>query len=56
VDDDTDRVLVGRYRNGDRAAFAEIVIRYQQPIYNAAFWVLASSKMHRTWRRSCSSR
>jgi len=42
VDDDTDRVLVGRYRNGDRAAFAEIVIRYQRPIYNAAFWVLRS--------------
>ena len=42
MDDDTDRVLVGRYRNGDRAAFAEIVIRYQRPIYNAAFWVLRS--------------
>jgi RNA polymerase sigma-70 factor (ECF subfamily) len=42
VDDDTDQVLVGRYRNGDREAFAEIVIRYQRPIYNAAFWVLRS--------------
>jgi RNA polymerase sigma-70 factor (ECF subfamily) len=42
VDDDTDRVLVGRYRNGDREAFTEIVIRYQRPIYNAAFWVLRS--------------
>ena len=42
MDDDTDRVLVGRYRNGDRAAFAEIVIRYQRPIYNVAFWVLRS--------------
>jgi RNA polymerase sigma-70 factor (ECF subfamily) len=42
VDDDADRVLVGRYRNGDREAFTEIVIRYQRPIYNAAFWVLRS--------------
>src|SRR5438270_12436756 len=30
------------YRTGDREAFAEIVIRYQRPIYNAAFWVLRS--------------
>ena len=42
MDDDTDRVLVGRYRNGDREAFTEIVIRYQRAIYNAAFWVLRS--------------
>ena len=42
MDDDTDRVLVGRYRNGDREAFTEIVIRYQRPIYNAAYWVLRS--------------
>ena len=42
MDDNTDRVLVGRYRNGDREAFTEIVIRYQRPIYNAAFWVLRS--------------
>ena len=38
--DDTDRILVARYRNGDREAFAELVVRYQRPIYNAAFWVL----------------
>ncbi|NDP42769.1 MAG: RNA polymerase sigma factor [Aromatoleum sp.] len=33
-----------RFRNGDRAAFTELVIRYQKPIYNAAFWVLRSTE------------
>ena len=32
--------LLERYRNGDRAAFTELVVRYQRPIYNAAFWLL----------------
>ena len=40
MDRDTDQILLERYRNGDRAAFTELVIRYQRPIYNAAFWVL----------------
>jgi RNA polymerase sigma-70 factor (ECF subfamily) len=40
VDNDPDWPLVERWRRGDRAAFAELVIRYQRPIYNAAFWVL----------------
>jgi len=40
VDDDADKALVERFRNGDREAFTELVIRYQRPIYNAAFWVL----------------
>lgn len=40
VDKDTDLELVERFRGGDQAAFAELVTRYQQPIYNAAFWVL----------------
>ena len=40
MDDDADKLLVERYRNGDREAFTELVIRYQRPIYNAAFWVL----------------
>ncbi len=40
VDDGTDQVLLARYRKGDREAFAELVIRYQRPIYNAALWVL----------------
>jgi RNA polymerase sigma-70 factor (ECF subfamily) len=40
VDDDADKALVERFRNGDREAFTELVVRYQRPIYNAAFWVL----------------
>ena len=40
VHSDTDQTLLERYRAGDRAAFAELVVRYQRPIYNAAFWVL----------------
>jgi RNA polymerase sigma-70 factor, ECF subfamily len=39
-DDDDDRVLVERFRHGDREAFTALVVRYQRPIYNAAFWVL----------------
>jgi RNA polymerase sigma-70 factor, ECF subfamily len=39
-DDDDDRVLVERCRRGDREAFTTLVVRYQRPIYNAAFWVL----------------
>jgi RNA polymerase sigma-70 factor (ECF subfamily) len=42
VDDDADRVLVERCRNGDREAFTDLVVRYQRPVYNAAFWVLRS--------------
>lgn len=38
--DDDDRALVARYRQGDREAFTELVVRYQRPVYNAAFWVL----------------
>jgi RNA polymerase sigma-70 factor (ECF subfamily) len=40
VDDATDRALLERFRAGDREAFAELVVRYQRPIYNAAFWIL----------------
>jgi RNA polymerase sigma-70 factor (ECF subfamily) len=42
VDDDADRALVERFRNGDREAFTDLVVRYQRPVYNAAFWVLRS--------------
>jgi DNA-directed RNA polymerase specialized sigma24 family protein len=45
VDNDTDQALVERYRNGDREAFATLVIRYQRPIYNAAFWILRRPRM-----------
>jgi len=34
--------MLERYRNGDRTAFTELVVRYQRPLYNAAFWVLRS--------------
>jgi RNA polymerase sigma-70 factor (ECF subfamily) len=37
---ETDWELVQRYRGGDRAAFAELMTRYQRPVYNAAFGVL----------------
>jgi len=43
MDNDVDQALVERYRNGDRDAFTELVIRYQRPIYNAAFWILRSA-------------
>ena len=39
-DDDADQALVERFRKGDKEAFTELVIRYQRPIYNAAFWIL----------------
>jgi RNA polymerase sigma-70 factor (ECF subfamily) len=39
-DSDADQALVERFRKGDREAFTELVIRYQRPIYNAAFWIL----------------
>jgi len=32
--------LVERCRNGDWSAFTDLVVRYQRPIYNAAFWIL----------------
>jgi RNA polymerase sigma-70 factor (ECF subfamily) len=40
VHEETDWELVQRYRVGDRAAFAELMTRYQRPVYNAAFGVL----------------
>ena len=44
MDTDTDQALLERYRKGDRAAFTELVVRYQRPIYNAAFWVLRKAE------------
>jgi RNA polymerase sigma-70 factor (ECF subfamily) len=44
MDNDVDQALVERYRKGDRDAFTELVIRYQRPIYNAAFWILRSAE------------
>ena len=40
---DHDQALVEGCRNGDRAAFAALVGRYQQPIYNAAYRVLGNA-------------
>jgi RNA polymerase sigma-70 factor (ECF subfamily) len=40
VESDADNELLERFRKGDRAAFTELVVRYQKPIYNAAYWVL----------------
>ena len=42
MEGDDDALLLGRYRDGDRAAFATLVTRYQGPIYNAAYRVLGN--------------
>ena len=39
MDNETDQALLERYRNGDSEAFSDLVVRYQRPIYNAAFWL-----------------
>jgi hypothetical protein len=31
---DPDLALIERYRKGDQAAFTELMVRYQRPIYN----------------------
>ena len=41
---DEDGALVEGCRNGDRAAFAALVTRYQRPIYNAAYRVLGNAE------------
>ena len=38
--DEADDTLLARYRKGDREAFAELVVRYQRPLYNAALWIV----------------
>ena len=40
MDNDADQELVERCRKGDWSAFTELVVKYQRPIYNAAFWML----------------
>ena len=44
MDNDADQALVERCRNGDWSAFTELVVRYQRPIYNAAFWMLRKAE------------
>jgi RNA polymerase sigma-70 factor (ECF subfamily) len=41
---DTDASLVDGCRNGDRVAFETLVTRYQRPIFNAAYRVLANAE------------
>lgn len=38
--EDDDATLVRRCREGDRAAFERLVVRYQRPVYNAALRLL----------------
>jgi RNA polymerase sigma-70 factor, ECF subfamily len=40
VKEDDDRMLVRRCREGDRAAFDQLVVRYQKPVFNAALRLL----------------
>jgi RNA polymerase sigma-70 factor (ECF subfamily) len=40
VDREPDEVLVERLRRGDGAAFRQLVLKYQRPLYNAAYRVL----------------
>jgi len=40
VYEDPDPKLIERCRQGDRAAFADLVALYQRPVFNAAFWIL----------------
>ena len=44
MESDDDAQLLQRFREGDRKAFTELVIRYQKPIYNAAFWILRKAE------------
>ena len=41
---DHDQTLVESCKNGDNAAFAVLVTRYQRPIYNAAYRVLGNAE------------
>jgi RNA polymerase sigma-70 factor (ECF subfamily) len=40
VNDEDDRRLVRRCREGDRGAFEQLVVRYQKPVFNAALRML----------------
>jgi RNA polymerase sigma-70 factor, ECF subfamily len=40
VNEDDDATLVRRCRDGDRAAFERLVVRYQKPVFNAALRLL----------------
>ncbi len=36
--------LLARYRQGDQDAFADLVVRYQRPLYNAALWIVRNAE------------
>lgn len=40
---DSDDELLARFRKGDKKGFTELVIRYQKPLYNAAYRILRSA-------------
>ncbi|HET7758150.1 MAG TPA: sigma-70 family RNA polymerase sigma factor [Steroidobacteraceae bacterium] len=40
MNDEDDRRLVRRCRGGERAAFEQLVVRYQKPVFNAALRLL----------------
>lgn len=44
MDKDPDLVLLERYRDGDRSAFARLVEKYQGPLFNAAYRVLGNAE------------
>lgn len=39
---DRDNEIVKRCRSGDRAAFEQLVLKYQRPVFNAAFRILGN--------------
>jgi RNA polymerase sigma-70 factor (ECF subfamily) len=44
VSDETDNALLTRYRAGDQQAFADLVVRYQRALYNAALWIVRNAE------------
>jgi RNA polymerase sigma-70 factor, ECF subfamily len=44
VIDEADHAVLERYRGGDASAFRDLVVRYQRPVYNAAFWILRNAE------------
>jgi RNA polymerase sigma-70 factor (ECF subfamily) len=40
VNEEDDRILVSRCRQGDRGSFEQLVLRYQRPVFNAALRLL----------------
>ena len=44
VNEEDDGALVQRSIHGDRAAFGQLVVRYQKPVYNAALKLLRDAE------------